>query len=183
MKKIGILAALLGGFYLVTKKDTIKKQLTSIGSNDIAGVLDDFSNSVRPSKKNPSSGPGDYSEVPSPTGGKITIEGGTLNLAADLMGYRSYEQVGANWQPKIAKVPQYIRSLEGKIFTTEFGETYVVLDGYSYRVMLSHEPIQKWGILHPEDAIPVSNVPMYFLDKYPMKGFFLHDFVTPTITN
>lgn len=186
MKKIGIIAALLGGFYLVTKKDTIKKQLTAIGSNNIVGVIEDeFHGMIRPPKKNPSSGSGtnpivspvDYSQVPSPTGGTVTIEGGTINLAADLTGYKAYD----NGIVRIPRVPQYIGSLDGKILITEFNDLYVVVDGFSYRTFVT-DSVEKWGKLHPEDAIPVRNVPMWFKDKYPQKGIFIQDFTKPLLT-
>lgn len=186
MKNIGIIAALLGGFYLVTKKGTIKKHVTAIGSNNIVGVIkEDFHGMIRPPQKNPSSVPGtnpnvssgDYSEVPSPTGGTLTIEGGTLDLAADLTGYKAYD----NGIVRIPRVPQYIGSLDGKIIVTEFSNVYVVIDGFSYRTIVPNS-VEKWGKLHPEDAIPVRNVPMWFKDKYPQKGIFIQDFTKPLLT-
>lgn len=175
MKNIALLAALSVGIYLVSKKDKIKKQLTSIGSNDISAVLDEDFGIVRPPKNSQNSGIIPWqvpsSNVPqSSSGSLITIEDGTLDLSENIAGYQSGE---------IPKVPQYTGSLEGKIFYTEFGDIYVVKNGSSYKTdftkrigwnLMRADPILPFGKKYPQNAIPVRDVPMYFLDNYPSQG-------------
>ena len=176
MKKLAILAVLGAGIYMVTKKETPKKEVVQVGPQPNASGVKPNS-SLRPNTPGAPTSPttpispvipvhSQFSEIPSPSGAKINVEGGTLDLSESPRGYKNH----INGSPEIPRIPQFIGSLEGKLFTTVFGELYVVIAGKSFKVFVG-SAVDRWGELHPESAIPVRDVPMNFLDKYPTAGF------------